>query len=298
MDRETLHTLTLRAVELAVQDRHDPRLLLCTRLELPGPRKTAALLAGMANAAAGRQTLLLVGLDTGSVLGMLDEPSLRWWDRFDRAFVGARPDIHHERLDVSGAVLWAFTTDPVDEMVPVRRGGRVRVPWIDADGQLVDAPVARRQPSRSSGDGIPTARVLDGWIERTVLDARDGDDRRIAAFQGRVDVELVASPGVLADQDCSATLLFPGATAVQLDTQIHPVSDDVGVLRHEDGIEVRTDYRARLFMAAAVRDDATSATPSTAQLVVSFRLPGRAVPELQSLLLTIDPKDDGQRWRI
>lgn len=292
METADIETAALRAVELGVQGRVDPRLIVATRHRLPGPRKTARLLAGLANAADGRKPLLLVGLHGAEIHGVDEPPSARWWQRVADGFAGPAPDIRWTMVDLDGPQLLAISSDPVDELVTAWRKDRVFVPWFDGR-RVVPAPSPTRPEKRGATDALPTVRVVTGWMERTPISGAP----QVHAYRGALDIELQPTPGVMADKSCSATLLVPDRSApISLSAQAHPMTNDVGVVRREHGIEVRTSFTARLYLAAAVADDATPVTPGTAQLVVSLLLPGRSVPELRSLLFSPDPTVDAGRW--
>ena len=281
----------MRAVEMTILGREDPRLLVANKRKLSGPKKIARLLAGLANAADGRQTLLLVGISGDEVTGIDALPDVDWWDDLDSAFPGAVPRLDWMAVDIDGATVLAIAPRPSDELIPAKFRGEISVPFFDGGG------LHRTRPSRGDRsvrtETLPTASILGGWIERSVIEEDD-----VTAFHGQLELQLDAVTGVMPDKNCSATLLVASRERpIELDVQVHPSVDDVGVFRLDGGIQVLSTFRVRLFLAAAVRGGLDRSEPASVQLVVSLLLPGRAVPELRSLLLSPDPERRG-RWRI
>ncbi len=291
MPPRDLETLALRAVEMTILGREDPRLLVANKRRAGGPRKIARLLAGLSNAADGRQTLLLIGIRGNEVTGIDPLPDADWWDELDAAFPGSLPRLDWMVVDIDGASVLAIAPRSGDEMIPAKWGGEIVVPFFDRGGLHRNRPPRADRPS--STEALPTASILGGWVERAVIDGED-----VVAFQGQLDVQLDAVTGMMKDKNCSATLLIATRERpVELDVQVHPSADDVGVFRLDDGIEVLSTFRVRVFLAAAVRGLSSRTEPVSLQLVVSLLLPGRAVPELRSLLLSPDPDHRG-RWLV
>ncbi|MEM7286787.1 MAG: hypothetical protein AAF480_10590 [Actinomycetota bacterium] len=291
MPARDLETLVMRAVEMTILGREDPRLLVANKRKPGGPRKVARLLAGLANAADGRQTLLLIGVRGTEVTGIEALPDADWWDDLEGAFPGAVPRFDWMAVDIDGARVLAIATRSTDELIPAKMHGEIVVPFFDRGG------LHRTRPARlertSPRDVLPTASILGGWIERSVIAESD-----VTAYQGQLELQLDAVTGVMPDKNCSATLLVASREGpIELDVQVHPSVDDVGVFRVDDGIHVLSTFRVRLFLAAAVRGGTDRSEPASVQLVVSLLLPGRAVPELRSLLLSPDPDHRGS-WRL
>lgn len=290
----SLETTALRAVELGVQGRVDPRLLVATKRRLPGPKKAARLLAGLANAADDRQHILLVGMRKNEISGIEGPPPERWWRRLDDAFPGVAPDYSWTMVDVGGTALLAIATSPTDRLIAAYKGDDVIVPFFDGR-RVVPAQLSAGADKDRGVDALPPARIDRGWVEHVIV----RDRPRIEAFRGVLDVELQPTPGVMADKSCSATLLMPDRDApVALDVQVHPAGDQAGVFRRDHGVEVITDFGVRVYLAAARTTTEPTPTAAAAQLVVSLLLPGRAVPELRSLFLSPDPSSEGVRWIV
>ena len=287
----------MRAVELLIQGREEPRFLLASMSRLPRPKKAARWIAGLANAAAGRRAVLLVGIKGSEIRGIQAPPEPLWWVKVQERFPGAAPQMHSSLLDIDGATVLAITIDAVTELLPARHRDRVIVPWVE-HGRLGAAPASRPSQGQTTahGEALPSADVLGGWVQRTTIN-RDGAS--IDAYTGQLDLELLATPGTMTDDSCSATLLLADNDApIALATQIHPAADDVGVFRTSEGIDVRTRVRVRLLLAGAERHHDRGKGRDSAQLVVSLLLPGRTVPELRSLLLANDQSSDGDRWLL
>lgn len=281
----------MRAVEMTILGREDPRLLVANKRRLSGPKKIARLLAGLANAADGRQTLLLIGISGDEVTGIDSLPDVDWWDALDSAFPGAAPRLDWMVVDIDGAQVLAIAPRHSDELIPAKFRGEITVPFFDGGGLHRTRPVRGDRAVRT--ETLPTASILGGWIERSVIDEDD-----VTAFHGQLELQLDAVTGVMPDKNCSATLLVASRERpIELDVQVHPSVDDVGVFRLDDGIQVLSTFRVRLFLAAAVRGGLDRAEPASVQLVVSLLLPGRAVPELRSLLLSPDAERRG-RWQL
>lgn len=283
----------MRAVEITVLGREDPRLLVAAKRRLTKPHKIARLLAGLVNSAGDRRALLLLGVSGRSVRGLTALPDDDWWDDVEASFPGETPQIHWTVIDIDGAAVLALEPEAGSELVAAYdRDNVVIVPFYDRGG------IRRTRPPRadrgSPTETLPTATILGGWVRREVIDQEGAID----AFSGQIDIELGAVTGSMPDKTCSATLLMPNHQgAIELDVQIHPSSDDVGVFRHDSGIEVRSTFRVRLYVAAATQQDRERRDPASVQLVISLLLPGRAVPELRSLLLSPDPDNRGQ-WLV
>ncbi|MFN3220262.1 MAG: hypothetical protein ACE367_27525 [Acidimicrobiales bacterium] len=164
MDPVDLDSLAWRAVELAVQRRHDPRLIVATRPAIVGPTSTARLLAGLCNAAAGRRVVALFGVDGTDVIGVDDVPDERWIDTVAARFPGVVPSLATATIDADGARIVALTADDPGTLVAATRSGRVVIPWFD--GSLADRPPTAgvdRAPTRPAG----RIEVRSGWLERT-----------------------------------------------------------------------------------------------------------------------------------
>ena len=291
MPPRDLETLAMRAVEMTILGREDPRLLVANKRKIGGPRKVARLLAGLANAADGRQTLLLIGVRGDEVTGVDAPPDADWWDDLDKAFPGAVPRLDWMSVEIDGATVLAIAPRPTDELVPAKVRGEITVPFFDRGGLHRTRPSRHERGART--EALPTASILGGWVERSVIEEDD-----IVAYQGQLELELDAVTGLMPDKNCSATLLVASRERpIELDVQVHPSVDDVGVFRLDDGIQVLSTFRVRLFLAAAVRAGAERSEPASVQLVVSLLLPGRAVPELRSLLLSPDPQRRA-RWLL
>lgn len=283
----------MRAVEITVLGREDPRLLVAAKRTRAKPHRIARLLAGLVNSAGDRRPLLLLGVDGRSVAGLNGLPDNDWWDEVEDSFPGTVPRLEWTLVDIEGAAVLAIAPESGGELIAaLDRHDEVMVPFYDAGG------IRRTRPPRADRAGpteaLPTATVLGGWIQRELID----QEGPIDTFSGVLDIELGTVTGMMPDKTCSATLLLPNLHGpVELDVQLHPSGDDVGVFRHEDGIEVRSSFRVRLYVAGASRSPDRRPDPASVQLVVSLVLPGRAVPELRSLLLSPDPDQPG-RWRI
>ena len=289
-----LEAFALRAVELAVQGRADPRLLVATRRHLPKPKTAARLIAGLANAAAGRQALLLVGLRGFELLGVSEAPNDDWWNDTVDALPGAVPDLAWTLLDTGDVDVLVVGVGHPDELIVATRKGSSYVPWFDGR-RLSTAPPTPRPESSRPTETVPAATITSVWVERaTIAGAAD----HIHVYQGVIDMELDAISGRMDDASCSATLLMTQHEGpIALEIQVHPAVTDVGVIRNDHGIEVRSTFRANVFVAAAVPAPTHQLASETAQLVVSLPLPGRSVPELRSLLLSADPEAAaGTRW--
>jgi hypothetical protein len=288
--RVDLETLALRAVEVTVLGREDPRLLVATKRKLTKPHKVARLIAGLANSAYGRRSILLIGLRSDKVHGLDAIPDADWWDELDDSFPGRVPRLDWMIIDIDGAQVLAIAPEQLDELLVAHDGDDIIVPWFDRGGIRTSRP---RRAERSS-ESLPTATIRGGWVAKSTLDL----DGPIDSFCGQIDVELDAVTGMVADSSCSATLLMPTRDrSIELDVQVHPSSDDVGLFRHDAGIEVRSTFTVRLYLAAAVRGKVSDKDPASIQLVISLLLPGRTVPELRSLLLSPDPSRRS-RWLV
>lgn len=286
-----LETLAMRAVEMTILGREDPRLLVANKRRPGRPGKVARLLAGLANAGDGRQTLLLIGIRGDEVTGVDALPDADWWDDLDDAFPGTVPRLDWMPIDIDGATVLAIAPRPSDELIPARIRGELIVPFFDRGGLHRTRPLRQGRGLRS--DSLPTASILGGWVERSQIGAG-----HVTAYHGQLEVELDDVTGLLPDENCSATLLVASRERpIDLDVQLHPPADDMGVFRIEHGIHVLSTFRVKMFVAAAVRDGADDSDSASMQLVVSILLPGRAVPELRSLLLSPDPGRGG-RWTL
>lgn len=270
--------------------REDPRLLVATKRKLTKPHKVARLIAGLANSAHGRRSILLIGLRAHEVHGLDTIPDADWWDELDDSFRGRTPRLDWMIIDIDGAQVLAIAPEQLDELLVAHDGDDIIVPWFDRGGIRTTRP---RRAERSS-ESLPTATIRGGWVAKSTLDL----DEPIDSFSGQIDVELNAVTGMVADNTCSATLLMPTRDrSIELDVQVHPSSDDIGLFRHEAGIEVRSTFTVRLYLAAAVRGEVSNKDPASVQLVISLLMPGRAVPELRSLLLSPDPSRRS-RWLV
>ncbi len=258
-----MRIIAMRAVELSVQGRDDPRLLVATKRRATDPGRIAGLLAGLANAAAGRPAVLLLGVRGRQVVGLDEVPDAEWWESLRDHFTG-----------------------PVLELTSTT---------LDFDGTRVLAIAPERVAASDAGPGV---RVLAGWVQRFTL-----RDSRIVVWRGLIDLEVDAIAGRIDDAACSASLVVPGRPRpVELDTQLHPVDHHVGVVRHDDGIEVRPAFGARLYLAAASRvDDGDGEAESGAlQLVLAVPAPGSDQVQVWSRFVQPDPGsgDPGDRWLV
>lgn len=295
VDPAELQALAHRAVGVVVDKHVDPDLLVVTRRRLPKPPRAARILTDLENAADGRTTLLMVGLRDQDLPGLTTAPSASWFDEVREEFPDLAPKISWAMIDYEGVQLLAVTTDRVDQAIGTYDRGQVAIPRVD-EGHIVTTSEGAQPQTRTSWKGVPTGRVLGGWIERNQAERGDVS---LDVYRGRVEIELEAAPGTMADSDCSATLLLPDhRPPIEFDVEVHPANDDAGVTRHDGGITVRATLRAELYMAAAVRSDGSPDQIGSARLVVSLLLPGRATAELRSLLLSPDPDSETQRWVI
>jgi hypothetical protein len=164
VDSVDLDSLAWRAVELAVQRRHDPRLIVATRPTIVGPTSTARLVAGLCNAAAGRRAIALFGVDGTDVVGVDVLPDHAWLATVAARFPGVVPTMSTATIDADGARIVAVTADDPGTLVAAMRSGRVVIPWFD--GTLTDRPPMAgddRAPARPAG----RIEVRSGWLERT-----------------------------------------------------------------------------------------------------------------------------------
>ncbi len=287
-----LETLAMRAVEVTVLGRQDHRLLVATKRRLTRPKRIARLLAGLANAAGDRHALLLLGVRGHDVTGLDSLPDADWWDELEEAFPGTVPDWEWSVVDIDGADVLVIGLDPSTELIPAFRRDSVIVPFFDRGGIRRTPPADDRRVSTSQS--MATAKVVSGWVQRVPGDHSGS----IAAFRGRLSVEIASESGRIADTDCSATLLGAEHVGpVGLDVQVHPAEHRLGVFRHDRGVEIRNDVQVEVLLAAATRTPHPPSEPHAVQLVVSLALPGRGVPELRSLLLNPDPRTPG-RWTL
>ena len=298
MNEQRLETIALRALELATQSRADPRLLVATKRHLPKPKRAAKLIAALANAAAGRQALMLIGVRGMQITGLASPPSDQWWTAVTDALPGAVPDLDWAMIDVGDIDILAIAIGQPDELVVATRRGGAFVPWFDGT-KLADAPLPQRREAHSRAERVPEVRVLGGWVERSCL---SGLASPVSIYRGIIDMELEATAGAMDDAACSATLLLDDLDGpVTLEVQVHPLGNDAGVTRNERGITVRSTFGIRVYVAAATPPPAGAATADigAAQLVVSLPLPGRSVPELRSLLLSpVSITTGTTRWRL
>jgi len=107
VDAAAQETVTLRAVELAVQGRSDRRLLVATTPELPELKKTARFIASLANAAFDRSSVLLLGVVGRQVQGLGEEPDSEYWDRVRSAFSGEVPEYEPILVEIGAATIAA-----------------------------------------------------------------------------------------------------------------------------------------------------------------------------------------------
>ena len=251
----------------------------------------------MANAASGRQALILVGVRDVELTGVYDAPTEEWWTSVESAFPGAIPDLDWAMVDAGDVDILVIAIGQPGELVTGTRRGGAFVPWFDGR-RIVDAPVPTPRESPTRGERVPEVAVLGGWIERSCL-GRPAPP--VDVYRGVVDMELEATAGAMNDDACSATLLVDELDgAIGLDVQVHPLGHDAGVIRTPAGVVVRSTFRIRAYVAAATPASGPGARgtgASAAQLVLSLPLPGRSVPELRSLLLSPDAgAGPGTRW--
>jgi hypothetical protein len=296
MEPAMLEALTLRAIELTVAGRSDPRLLVSRRRNVPGPRRMARELAGLANAAGDRTPLLLMGIHGDDVTGLDDDDWRQadddYWHRVTRAYPADPPTWTTETVTVSDTRVLAVHVEPARHLIPAWRAARVEVPWFDG-ADLVQAPAPKRIEPAHTGDPLSSLDVLRVWIERRP----DPDRRGVTTLRGIVELDLRAA-GFLADDRCAATLMLPDEELpITLDTRIHPTSAEPAVERVGGGVEIRSTSRASLYVAAARSERPPCTAAATAELVVSIVLPGRNIPELRSLRLVL-VTDDPPRWEL
>lgn len=260
MARVDLETLALRAVEVTVRGREDQRLLVATKRKLTKPRKVARLLAGLANSAHGRRSILLIGVRAHEVHGLKALPDTDWWDELDDSFPGRVPQLDWMLIDIDGAQVLAIAPEHPDELVAAHDGDDIVVPWFDRGG------IQRTRPRRTEPppplDSLPTATIRSGWVARSTLHL----DGPIDSFAGQIDVELDAVTGMMADDTASATLLMPTrGRPIELDEQIHPSSGHLGVIRHESGTKCATPSwsTCRSLQRCAARSMATTVERSS-----------------------------------
>jgi hypothetical protein len=291
VDAAALETLALRAVELAVQSRNDPRFLVASLPKAPGPKKAARYLAGLANACGKRAALLLLGVSGHDIVGLDTIPTDDYWQRVDDRFPSEHPTCSRVDLTVGSTRLVAVHVEPTATLVVAPYRDRPVVPWF-ADGRLRRATPPVETPRPTLSDKLPTLRVDDVWVEHRHLP----ETPEIAVYRGAVDITLEATPGRLRDDDVSVTLLVPGpAHPVAMTARIHPLDTRTGVARTDDGIEVLSAFRARIYLATARREPADEIASTAAQMVIAVLLPGRSVPEIRSVGLGPDPGSE-QRW--
>ena len=289
-----LESIALRAVELIVQGRTDDRLLVVSRATLRGPRKTARLLAGLANSSGRRQPLLLCGVDRQAVVGLEEAPSQRWLGRLAEGFAGGAPAVTWAMISVDpDTTIAAFSLDVPSSLLAAWRRDKAVVPFVDTDGKLTEA-FTHTAPTRTGPATIPPLAILGGWIERRV----EPSDPSVAVYRGRIDVELPAESGYIADAACSATMVTRRhPSPVALRAQVHPDSPGGGLARDGAGLTVQASFRAQILVATAHTEAPTAMSSGPGQLVVSMMLPGRAAAELQTL--AVHPADDTPgRWLV
>jgi hypothetical protein len=289
VDAAAQEALTLRAVELAVQGRSDRRLLVASTPGLPGPKKTARFIAGLANAAFDRSSVLLLGVAGRQVHGLGEEPDSEYWDRVLSAFPAEVPAYEPTLVEIGTATIAAVHVTATNDLIIATRRGTPIVPWFD-NGRLGQAYAERFRPLHRAANQLPSIRVDGVWIERSAAASESG----VIVYRGAIDVTLAATPGTLADDAASVTLLIPGLPSpVTMDAQIHPLSSGTGVVRGQRGIEVFTDFAARVYVAAAQREAPGDPSPTPVQLALTALLPGRVVSELRSVVLS---PDGSNRW--
>ena len=272
-----------------MQGRSDRRLLVASTPGLPGPKKTARFIAGLANAAFDRSSVLLLGVADGRVHGLGEEPDSEYWDRVRSAFPGEVPQYEPTLIEIGAATIAVVHVTATNDLIVATRRGTPIVPWFDS-GRLGQAYVARLRPLPRAADQLPSIRVDGVWIERSKAPGESG----VIVYQGAIDITLEATPGTLADDAASVTLLIPGLPSpVTMDAQIHPLSSGTGVVRSERGIEVVTDFAARVYMVAAQLEAPGDPSQTPVQLALTALLPGRIVSESRSVVLS---PDGPNRW--
>lgn len=334
VDAVDLESLAWRAVELSVQRRHDPRLVVATRRSLTGPAATARLIAGLCNASAGRLAIALFGVDGADVVGVAERPDPAWLDTVAARFPGVVPTMATATIDADGAHVVAITAEDPGTPVIATRGGRAIVPWFD--GTLADAPPPvdpGDRPRRATG----RLEVRSGWIQRsrpfapphptagvdpTMATARRGRD--VTVWRGVLDIACALAtstePGgttaaggaaagrsggtTIDDRDVSVTLLADGATpARSLDVQIHPAPPTGPAIRGDCGVVVDPLVPLRLYLAAATGVDTAEVDPDavangSVRLLVSVRLPGDEILVAAVATLRRRRSDAQGRWTL
>lgn len=290
MEPATVQTVAMRAVELLVQGRSDPRLLVASCPELRGPKKTARLLAGLTNAAGGRTPLLLAGVDGTHVVGVSDVPDEGYWARVRRGFAGHVPSFEVAAVAVDDATVVAVRVEPGDVLVPARRGDGVEVPFY-RDGELHQTP-GRLERVPEPPPLAVRLRVGPCWMERIPVATSPG----VVAYRGQIDVALPPRSGIVADGDCAAAFVEPDSwTPVTLSAQIHPLQPRTAVRRLDGGVSVDATLAARIHLATAVRVGPVRPASGVAQLVLEVRVPGLTEPELRTVMMLPDPTIS-DRW--
>jgi hypothetical protein len=204
-------SLAWRAVELAVQRRHDPRLIVASRPAIVGPAATARLIAGLCNAAAGRRVVALFGVDDTDVVGVDEPPDETWLDTITARFPGVVPTLTTATIDADGARIVALTADDPGTVVAATRSGRVVIPWFD--GILADRPPTvgvDPAPTRPAG----RLEVRSGWLERTGRCVKDPHEPAIGtdASSGSTDgADRAAGANETGSDDAPDTGVTPGA---------------------------------------------------------------------------------------
>lgn len=291
-----LTPLAMRAVELAVRGGRDPRLLVATKRRAANATKVARLLAGLVNGGQGRRTVLLLGVGGRAVSGLGELPDDDWWAEVRAELPGRVPELAWTVVDIDGAQVLAIAPSAEPVLVAAYRGSTVEVPLFDGE-RLVPHPVHALAPATEPATPAePGARVRGGWLERVLV----GGDDRVAAYRGQIELELTAVAGTVLDDACAASLLLPWREQpIELAVQLHPATDDTGVRRLDDGIEVRVSLRVRVYVAGAITAEPTAdVPPGAAQLVLSLPAPGAAEPGVWSLLLRPDRAAPGTRWTL
>ncbi len=295
MDPVAFEALTLRVVELAVQGRSDPRLLVATASEPPRPKRTTRTLAGLANSAGDRTALLLIGVEHRAVVGVATPPPQEYWDEVRSRFPGFPADFDVVVVDVGERYVVAAFVHHAAELITATHHGRAVVPWYEngALGRARVPPAHRGEPA----EGLPSSPIAGAWLERSATS--EGSD--LFVYRGVIELTLGARVETIADRDFAATVSFPGSSAgaVTLETQIHPsAGSSAAVVRRAGGIDIAASFRARLLLAAARREPGVDQSPETeARLVVEFTLPGQPGSPVGDVVLRVDETRPG-RWLL
>jgi hypothetical protein len=317
VDSVDLDSLAWRAVELAVQRRHDPRLIIATRPTIGGPASTARLLAGLCNAAAGRRVVALFGVDGTDVIGVDEPPEEHWLDAIAARFPGVVPTLATATIDADGAHIVALTADDAGTLIVATQSGRVVIPWFD--GTLADRPPAVG-PDRGPLRPVGRLEIRSGWLERTgtcVLGPTEpataspaSTDRADAHARGDADADadgIIVWRGVLdialaldtltatAGTDTDTAAPSPAPVTVAADSGILPAGSDTDrIVDGKSGQSTGRPAQRRRCVAIADRDLSVTllADGSAAALSLDAQIhptPGAAATTRTDGGLLLDP---------